>query len=315
MAHPDRDTADDLLLRDLALISDGHRLTLWSTVHDRPVQPLHRNQIGHHLMPGLAAFLCVLGQAGTIPLGLWNWGPFDHAPFLPRVRYRDTILAPARWRLPDALVRTARVRTAWNTALTEWRATTRPAPPRVVVVDDTDRHLPLDLDHHDDRELLRRYVSRGITTVVEQPGGSESVRAVALGPDGHHSLEVVIPLTTNTEPERLTPPVHAHVRQSGAGLHAPGATATNDRVRDPVVPRPAPAGASAACDRLRRLGGASTNGADPQRISSALTRECGLGDGAYGSRKWWCQRCCSAIGSASSRTDRRTRQWSAPARW
>ncbi|MFI7048907.1 thiopeptide-type bacteriocin biosynthesis protein [Streptosporangium sandarakinum] len=42
--------------------------------------------------------------------------------------------------------------------------------------------------------MLRRYVRRGLTAVTEQPSGPAAVRAVAAGPDGHHAVEVVIPL-------------------------------------------------------------------------------------------------------------------------
>lgn len=193
---------DDLLLDELALASNGHRLLLWSTRHDRQVIPVHRNPIGHPLMPALAAWLCLLGQHPAPPLTGWSWGPVEHAPFLPRVRYGSTILAPARWRLPESLT-TAATRSQWTTALETWRGTTTPAPPPIVVTDDDDRQIPLHLDRDDDAELLRRYVRRGLDTVSEPHGGSDTVQAAVPGPAGHHIVEVVVPLTN---PETITAP-------------------------------------------------------------------------------------------------------------
>lgn len=213
----------DLLLHDLAMVSDGRHLSLWSTRHQRRVRPVHHNQLGHHLMPKLAAFLCLVGQHGTVPLRPWTWAPFDRAPFLPRVRHHDTILAPARWRLPTSLRDATSDPTTWDNALQEWRTSTRPAPPNPIVVDDTDRQLPLHLDRHDDRELLRRYVARGVATVTEPPGGPEAVQAVASGPTGHHALEIVVPLACASDPERgAAPPPQMRVREPGQGFFLPG---------------------------------------------------------------------------------------------
>lgn len=229
----------DLLLQDLALISDGRRLSLWSTRHVRPVRPVHHNRLGHHLMPPLAGFLCLVGQHGTVPLSPWTWAPFDSAPFLPRVRVDDTILTPACWKLPADLRRAASNRTAcdetaWDNALHDWRTSTRPALPNTVVLDDTDRQLPLNLDRQDDRELLRRYVARGVNAVTEPPGGSDAVQAVAPGPNGYHRLEIVVPLSadpdlaehTHTNPDHtepaVAPPEPVYVREPGQGLFLPG---------------------------------------------------------------------------------------------
>ncbi|MGH3160213.1 MAG: lantibiotic dehydratase [Streptosporangiaceae bacterium] len=234
----------DLLLHELAVVSDRQHLSLWSIRHHRPVRPVHHNRLGHHLMPSLAGFLCVLGQHGTVPLSLWTWRPFDRAPFLPRVRWHDTILAPARWKLPDDLCRAARDRVGWGTALHGWRATTRPALPGTVVLDDASRQLPLDLNRHDDRELLRRYVARGVDALTEPPGGGEAVQAVVPGPAGLHGLEIVVPLSADAGSGPAAaprPPLQA--RGAGQGLFLPGgewlslAVNAPPSTQDPVLER------------------------------------------------------------------------------
>ncbi|HEX5494126.1 MAG TPA: lantibiotic dehydratase [Mycobacteriales bacterium] len=218
ISHP-----GDLLVQELAVISDGHRLCLWSTRHQRPVRPVHRNRLGHHLMPPLAGFLCLVGQHGSAPMSLWTWAPFDGAPFLPRVRCHGTILASARWRLPEVLRRAAGERTTWANALHDWRTSTRPVPPKTIVVDDTDRQLPLNLDRNDDCELLRRYVARGVAAVTESPGGCDAVPAVVSGPSGYHGLEIVVPLAADSDSAHvLAPSSPMYVRGTGEGLFLPG---------------------------------------------------------------------------------------------
>lgn len=212
----------DLLPEELAVASDGHRLFLWSTVHRRVVRPVHHNQLGHHLMPPLAALLCSMGQHGTVPLGPWRWGPLEQAPFVPRVRYRNVILSPAQWKLPAGLRQAAAEAFSWEVALQQWRSSCRPAPPQVVVADDTDRQLPLDLDRRDDRELLRRYTRRGLTSVAETPGGPDATTAVVSGPTGHHGLEVVIPLESATPRTAPPPQLSLTTRRTQQGLFLPG---------------------------------------------------------------------------------------------
>jgi thiopeptide-type bacteriocin biosynthesis protein len=243
----------DLLLDELAVVSDGQHLSLWSMRHHRPVRPVHHNRLGHHLMPPLAGFLCVLGQHGTVPLSLWTWRPFDRAPFLPRVRWHDTILAPARWRLPDDLCRAARDRTGWDTALHGWRASTRPALPGTVVLDDANRQLPLDLDRRDDCELLRRYVARGVDAVTEPPGGGGAVQAVVPGPAGVHGLEIVVPVSADAgSGPAVATRSPLQVREAGQGLFLPGgqwlslAVSAPPSTQDPVLERVASAARDAA---------------------------------------------------------------------
>lgn len=214
----------DLLPDDLLVGSDGRRLVLWSPRHDRQVIPVLYSRITPRLLPPLARFLHLLGRTGHRPMHGWSWSPADHGPFTPRVRYRQTVLAPARWILPPLLIRASRDVNEWPGALDHWRADTVPAPPDVVVVDDNDRLLPLNAGRADDRELLRRYVCRGVRAVLEPPGGPDAVQAVLPGPAGSHLLELVVPLTRRDTPPAPRPHPARPVRATGVGLHLPGGT-------------------------------------------------------------------------------------------
>ncbi len=190
----------DLNLADLHLISDGRRILCWSARHDRRVIPVLYSRLAPALLPPIARFLQLLGHAGTPLLSGWRWGPLSAGPFQPRVRYGPTILAPARWVLPPSLTETAGSRARWSCALDTWRATAMPQPPELIITDDGDHRLPLDLRRDDDRELLRRYVRRGLSAVCEPPGGADAVQAVVTGPAGRHVLELVVPLQPLAQP-------------------------------------------------------------------------------------------------------------------
>ncbi|WP_427896538.1 lantibiotic dehydratase [Kribbella sp. GL6] len=210
----------DLTLSDLDLASDGQRLTLWSRSLEREINPILFSRIGLAYIPPAVRVLQDLANAGNHPWHAWSWGSLAEAPFLPQVRWRNVILAPARWRIPDALVVAAANVSSWESELAKWRAATVPALPRLVVTQDSDQRLLLDLDDPRDRELLRRYARRGADSVTAQPGGPHAIQAVADGHDGSHVLELIVPLQGPTRPhvadddppKAWTPPV----------IHLPG---------------------------------------------------------------------------------------------
>ncbi|MGW0449983.1 thiopeptide-type bacteriocin biosynthesis protein, partial [Streptosporangium sandarakinum] len=205
---------------DVLIVSDGARLHAWSARLGRRLTPLLFSRLTSSFLPPAARLLRLIGEHGR-PWHDWDWGALDALPYQPRIRYGATIVAPARWRLPAALIAAAPSVARWEKALEVWR-TEGPCPPdRVVVTAAGDRRLPLDLEHPEDRQLLRRYVRRGLTAVTEQPGGPAAVRAVAAGPDGHHAVEVVIPLTYHRPPARPQAQL-APARPRAAHLHLPG---------------------------------------------------------------------------------------------
>ena len=213
----------DLDPRSLLLVSAGNRLLLWSAEHDRQVIPVLYSRIGPRYIPPAARLLQDLGAHGCRPWHGWSWAPLQHAAFQPRVRYKRTILSPARWRLPADVIAAARDRPGWGPAIDAWQMTTTPRPPQTVVAEDNDRRLPLNLRRADDRELLRRYVNRGLSAVTELPGGQDAIQGVIPGPAGRHALELAIPLARQqaAAPGRR-PSSATRARPTGDGLHLPG---------------------------------------------------------------------------------------------
>ncbi|WP_460701876.1 lantibiotic dehydratase [Myceligenerans halotolerans] len=189
----------DLRLDDLVLTSDGTRLMLWSRSRKCQVVPVLYSRVGSMYISPVARLLQQLALSGTTPWCAWSWGPLDDTAFQPRIRYGRTILSPARWRLDASVVNAAKDDTRWDAELDRWRASTVPQPPETVLAEEGDRQLPLALDHREDRELLRRYVRRGMDTVIEPPGESDAIQGVIAGPSGRHLLELIIPLQGNIE--------------------------------------------------------------------------------------------------------------------
>jgi thiopeptide-type bacteriocin biosynthesis protein len=224
----------DLELADLLLVSDGDHLIVWSVRRNQEVIPVLYSRLAPHLLPPMARFLQLLGRSGCRPWQGWSWGPLGDGPFQPRVRYGRTVLAPARWVLPAELIATARDQGTWDEALDAWRAAALPKPPDIVVTDDADRRLPLSLCLHHDRQLLRRYVRRGITAVTEEPGGPDAIQAVVAGPAGRHVLETVVPLARSTTVPGMQRPTIAPPRTPGDGLYLPGGKWLSLAVRSPA---------------------------------------------------------------------------------
>lgn len=183
----------DIALDGLLLASNGNHLVLYH--HDRQVIPVLFSRLAPDLLPTTARVLQLLGHADERPWHPWSWGAAGYAPFTPRVRHRRVILSPARWRLPTDLIQRAKSHETWEEALSTWKAATMPTPPRTVHIEEGDRHLPVDLDHPTDRELLRRGVNRGVTTVTEPLGAPDNDPAVLPGPHGLHLVDLTVGLT------------------------------------------------------------------------------------------------------------------------
>ncbi|MGX8909896.1 lantibiotic dehydratase family protein [Streptomyces netropsis] len=101
-AFADRGSPRALGLAELAVVADPRRLALVSTALGREVVPTLPTMV---LPPGnapdVARFLEEIQRGGEAAWPGWDWGPAAALPFLPRVRYGRTVLAPARWQPAD----------------------------------------------------------------------------------------------------------------------------------------------------------------------------------------------------------------------
>ncbi len=206
-------------LDDLAVSGDAQRLYLWSLSRRRPVEPTVFSAVEFtHAAHPLLRFLCEISTARVAACGPFSWGAASRLPFLPRVRYRRTILSPARWMLAatDLPGHDAPWR-EWVASMAGWRHRFR--VPDAVYLGDDDRRIRLDLDEPAHLHLLRSEVDRtGHATLREAPDTD------AFGWLDERAHEIVVPLASTSKsvwpliPRRPTP---VHVISSDHG-HLPG---------------------------------------------------------------------------------------------
>ncbi|MFF3733417.1 lantibiotic dehydratase [Streptomyces sp. NPDC002476] len=190
---------------DLAVGCDGRRMYLAAPERGHRVEAVGMNALNLHThTPPLVRFLTELSRAQCAQVTIFDWGAAAAMPFLPRLRYGHTVLAPARWRLEASeLPGRTRPRAEWDTAVIDWRARRR-LPHRVYLVED-DRHLFLDLDEAGHRTLLRQHLDRThLAVLVEAP------EPEAYGWCGGRVHEVVVPLKATRPP--TWPPLPAPTR-------------------------------------------------------------------------------------------------------
>ncbi|GLI00936.1 lantibiotic dehydratase [Phytohabitans aurantiacus] len=206
-------------LEDIVVGCDSERLYLASLAHGRLLEPtmLHALDLRVHASP-LARFLVEVGRAQAAVFAGFDWGAAAHLPVLPRLRYRRTILAPARWLLDQAEFGGRHAPWArWQEALAGWRARRR--LPDHVYLTEADQRLPLDLSEPSHTALLRDHLERSGRAVLTEAPGRE-----AFGWFGGRAHEVVVPLTatrTAHQPAPLVSPARLFGRDHG---HLPGAS-------------------------------------------------------------------------------------------
>ncbi|MBZ3916797.1 lantibiotic dehydratase [Streptomyces acidiscabies] len=242
---------DVLTPDDLAVACDGRRMYLAAPERGQRVEAvgMHALNLKEHTPP-LVRFVTELSRAQCAQVTLFDWGAAGAMPFLPRLRYGRTVLSPARWRLEASELPAAdRPRSAWETALKEWRGRRR--MPHRVCLAEGDRRLLLDLDEAAHRALLRQHLDRSrLALLVEAPGPE------AYGWCAGRSHEVVVPVKATRPPAWPALPAPTPARRfSPAQIQPPGisslllATLYGDlRRQDTVLGRHLP-------DLLKRLGG------------------------------------------------------------
>lgn len=213
--------------RRLAVRAEPDRLRLVDSATGRPVDPA----VFHLLtpqwdLPDVARFAAELAEGGTRPWRAWDWGGADVLPYLPRVRYGRTVLAPARWRPAPELLDARLPFAQWWDAWQQWRERWR-APGRLWV-GRRDRGVQVDLSLPGHPALLRHELLRsGQVELHEVPADAAGHPDGWLrGPDGAHHAEVVLPLRLARGVDRPAPSPPAarrHVApRATAGVHLPG---------------------------------------------------------------------------------------------
>ncbi|MGH3899599.1 MAG: lantibiotic dehydratase [Pseudonocardiaceae bacterium] len=193
--HPDRGVIG---VDDLAVTADADQMYLVQRSTGRRVIP----RIPHALdasvqSPPLARFLAEVADARSAVFGGFDLGAARTLPYVPRIRYRRTVLAAARWILASTDLPGGPAGVGGHEGLSSWRQRWR-VPARVVLCHGELR-LPLDLDHPLDQALLRSRLERAGRIELQEDGPSGGQGWIG------RAAELLIPMTAITPPLRPLP--------------------------------------------------------------------------------------------------------------
>ncbi|MGW3955376.1 lantibiotic dehydratase [Streptomyces sp. NPDC004752] len=186
-------------LDDLAVTADTRRFYLVRRSTGQHVEPrvTHALEASVHTPP-LARFLAEITTARSAAYRAFTYGVAATLPYLPRVRYKRTILTPARWLLSaEELPGRSAPMADWDKALARWRERLC-VPDHLALVEDG-QQLPLDLDQRIHRALLRAGVDRN--RVVELRESTTAQDWAWIGRP--HQLLIPLANSTPADPPRL----------------------------------------------------------------------------------------------------------------
>ena len=149
-------------------------------------------------------FLCYLQYEPWTSVPVFDWGPLNSLPYLPRIRRGKTILSLARWRLDKAeIAAISQPGTGYQqfAALTNLRRSRR--LPRWVALVEGDRSFPVDLNNPLAVDSLLHVLRRSKEAILQEvyPGPND---LCIRGPEGRFCHEVIIPFIKQSGPSNST---------------------------------------------------------------------------------------------------------------
>lgn len=206
--HPD---AAVISVEDLAVTVDGAQMYLMQLSTGRRVIPRIPHALDTRVQtPPLVRFIAEVADARTARFGPLDVGAARTLPHIPRIRYRRTVLAAARWLLNRADLPTE-AGEAWEAALYAWRERWK-APARIILCE-PERRLPLDLEQPLDRLLLRGRLERAGRVELQEDGAPGDAGWIG------RPAELLIPMTTRIPQQRPLP-----ITRPPGVIHRPGAS-------------------------------------------------------------------------------------------
>ncbi|WP_030881392.1 lantibiotic dehydratase [[Kitasatospora] papulosa] len=203
-------------LADIAVTADprSFHLVQLSTGRRIDVRVLHALEGGTQTPP-LARFLAEVANGRYAAYKPFDFGAGSRLPFLPRVRYRRTILTQARWLLmADDLPGRKASTEEWEDAFTAWRDRLR-VPMQVAIIE-YDQRLPLDLSHPVHRRALRAHLDNARRLELREVPDTDAHGWIGRAHEIWLSLSRLQPETADVpRPRSATSPV--------PGRHLPGA--------------------------------------------------------------------------------------------
>ncbi|MGW1374510.1 lantibiotic dehydratase [Streptomyces sp. NPDC002446] len=211
-------------------VTNGRFALIWDdgTGGLREVSVCSGHMLNHSRAPAVCQFLADVSRDGTAQLIGFDWGPARDFPYLPRVTSGPVILHPAQWRIDHATAHEmAGQPDRFPAEFDAWRRQWRVPRYTYLTSSDTaaDHRLLIDATAHSHTNEIRRALNRlgpGGSVVLQEavPGLDD---AWVSGPNGRHTVELVVSMTRNDPVPRSVPPRKAGVRVARADrLRPPG---------------------------------------------------------------------------------------------
>ncbi|HEX6356058.1 lantibiotic dehydratase [Actinophytocola sp.] len=194
-AHPDLTVIG---VDDLAVTANAEQMYLVQRSTGRRVIPRIPHALDTYVQsPPLARFLAEVADARSAVFRGFDLGAARVLPYVPRIRYRRTVLAAARWVLTATDIAGQFGNRDAGEAVPSWRDRWR-VPAHVVLVHN-DLRLPLDLDQELDCALLRIHLERAGRIELHEDGQADGQGWLG------RPAELLIPMTAITPPARPLP--------------------------------------------------------------------------------------------------------------
>jgi thiopeptide-type bacteriocin biosynthesis protein len=194
------DREHQLELADLTIAFADDRLVLRSKRLGAEVVP-RLSSAHNYRQPSslpLYRFLGCLQGVGAAQSIRWDWGQLALFAYLPRVRLKDCVVAPAQWRLSTRDCRLlVETKSRERYSLVQWLRRERSIP-RLVQLRDGDNTLLVDLENVLSIEALVSAIRPEARPILSEfyPPADE---LVVSGPEGTFVSEVILPFLTTNE--------------------------------------------------------------------------------------------------------------------
>jgi len=187
------DVGHTIPLSDLTVSVRNNRVVLFSKKLKKEIIPrltsAHNftlNPIPHY------HFLCDLQFQGINGVLSWDWGILNHFSFLPRVRYRRTVLSKARWALRIDEITTKKEITITELAALLPEHFKKRSIPNVITIFEGDNQLPIDITQSYCQKILAQDILNQKTLLIHECLFNDK-NLVVKGPEGMFTNEVIIP--------------------------------------------------------------------------------------------------------------------------
>lgn len=195
--HYPGNSNQDMPLDDLYVGATTERLFLVSKTLQKEVNVTATNVLNSNLGPAILRFLRDLSKQKFRPLKPFEWGDLAGFPYLPRVRYKKTILSPAKWILTQSTLEANKEQSSLQELknnLQKWIKTAK--LPRYVYLTFFDNRILLDLQNDTHQEELIHELKKQEKIILAEQIDLEKCRWIKSS-SGSHLCEFVIPYVRN----------------------------------------------------------------------------------------------------------------------